>query len=100
MDELQKDVYIENMVDNLPTLRTKLGISQEGLAELIGVSRSTIATIERRKKKMTWNMFLSLVLVFTKNCETDKLLDVMGIYTDEFNEYIKNRSGGKGTDKV
>ena len=39
---------------------------------------------------MTWNMFLSLLLVFTKNKETDKLLSAMEIYTDEFNEFIKN----------
>ena len=92
MNEIQKSQLIENMVDNLPTLRAKMAISQEGLAELIGVSRSTITTIERKKKKMTWNMFLSLVLVFIKNKETDKLLGVMGIYTDELNEFIKYRS--------
>lgn len=90
MDEKQKSILIENMSDNLPTLRKKMGITQEGLAEIIGVSRSTIATIERKKKTMTWNMFLSLLLVFTKNKETDKLLNVMGIYTGELNEFIKN----------
>ena len=92
MDENQKNALIENMSDNLPTLRKKMNISQKGLAEKIGVSRSTIATIERKKKKMTWNMFLSLVLIFTKNDETNKLLSVMGIYTDELNEFIKYNS--------
>lgn len=90
MNEEIKNELIANMTDNLPTLRKKMGITQEGLAEKIGVSRSTIATIERKKKTMTWNMFLSLVLIFTKNGETDKLLSVMGIYTDELNEFIKN----------
>lgn len=79
---------IENMASNLPTLRKKMDISQEGLATLIGVSRSTIVTIESKKKTMTWNMFLSLVLIFTKNEETDKLLNAMEIYTDDSNEYI------------
>ena len=92
MDDEKKKILIENMADNLPTLRKKMVISQEGLAGLIGVSRSTIATIENKKKTMTWNMFLSLVLIFTKNKETDILLNVMGIYTDELNEFIKNRS--------
>ena len=90
MDEKQKNILIENMSDNLPTLRKKMRVSQEGLAEKIGVSRSTIATIERKKKTMTWNMFLSLVLIFTKNSETDKLLNVLGIYTDELNDFIKS----------
>ena len=92
MDEKQKSILIENMSDNLPTLRKKMRISQEGLAKKIGVSRSTIATIERKKKTMTWNMFLSLVLIFTKNSDTDILLNVMGIYTDELNDFIKNKN--------
>ena len=89
MDEKQKNVLIENMVTNLPTLRAKLGVSQTELSTKIGMSRSTIAAIENRKRNMTWNVFLSLVLIFTKNKETDKLLNVMEIYTDELNTFIK-----------
>ena len=90
MDVVQKEKLIQNMTDNLPILRKKLNLSQEELSELIGVSRSTIAVIEGRKKVMSWNMFLSLLMVFTKNKETDKLLNVLEIYTDEFNNFIKN----------
>ena len=79
------------MTDNLPTLRKKLNLSQEELASLIGVSRSTMACIENRKREMSWNTFLSLILIFTKNRETDKLLNVMEIYTDELNDLIKNK---------
>jgi len=92
MDEQQRNTLISNMADNLPVLRKKLGITQEELAEMIGVSRSTLASIEGKKRDMTWNMFLSLQLVFTKNKETDKLLNAMEIYTDEFNEFIKGYS--------
>lgn len=63
MDVVQKEKLIQNMTDNLPTLRKKLNLSQEELSELIGVSRSTIAVIEGRKKVMSWNMFLSLLMV-------------------------------------
>ena len=41
---------------------------------------------------MTWNTFLSLILVFTKNKDTDKLLNVMEIYTDDLNDFIKGHS--------
>ena len=89
MDEMQKNILLENMVTNLPTLRKRLGISQAELSTKIGMSRSTIAAIENRKRTMTWNVFLSLILIFTKNKDTDKLLNVMEIYTDELNAFIK-----------
>ena len=77
------------MTENLPVLRAKLGITQEDLAEKIGISRSTIVSIENKKREMTWNTFLSLILVFTKNEDTNKLLNVMEIYTDELHDFIK-----------
>lgn len=87
--EINKDLLINNMADNLPVLRKALGISQEELANKIGISRSTVVAIESRKRDMSWNTFLSLILLFTKNEETNRLLNVLGIYTDEFNSFIK-----------
>lgn len=92
MSDNEKETLIKNMVDNLPTLRKKLGVTQEGLAELAGISRSTLANIENRKRRMTWNNFLALLLIFIKNKETDKLLSVMEIYTDELNDFIKQNT--------
>ena len=86
---INKDELIKNMTENLPVLRAKLGITQEDLAEKIGISRSTIVSIENKKREMTWNPFLSLILVFTKNEDTNKLLNVMEIYTDELHDFIK-----------
>ena len=90
MDDRQKDILIANMVDNLPTLRKKLNMTQADLAAKIGIGRSSLTAIENKKRPMTWNTFLSLVLIFTKNKESDKLLNVMEIYTDELNEFIKS----------
>ena len=87
MNTNQKELLIKNMTENLPTLRKRLGISQEELSEKVGVSRSTIAGIENKKRSMSWNMFLSLLLIFIKNEDTDRLLNVMGIYTDELNAF-------------
>ena len=76
------------MTDNLPMLRRCLDLTQEELADKIGVSRSTIISIENKKREMTWNTFLSLMLLFTKNEGTNKLLNVLEIYTDEFHSFI------------
>lgn len=86
-----KDVLIERMTDNLPVLRKKANLTQSDIAELIGVSKFTILSIEKKQRKMSWNTFLSLMLVFTKNKETDKMLTLFEIYTDEFNDFIKMR---------
>ena len=93
MDERQKDQLTDNMVSNLPVLRKALGVSQEGLADMIGLNRSTVAAIENRKRKLPWDTFLALLLVFTKNSETDRLLNAMEIYTDGLNDFIKRRAG-------
>ena len=90
-NEINKEKLIKNMTDNLPMLRTRLGLTQEELADKIGVSRNTILSIENKKREMTWNTFLSLILLFTKNESTNKLLNVLDIYTDEFHVFIKEK---------
>lgn len=92
MDNMQKTILMDNMVNNLPALRKVLGVSQEGLADMVGLNRSSIAAIENHKRKLSWDTFLALVLIFIKNPATDKLLNVMEIYTDEFNVFIKGQT--------
>lgn len=89
--KLDKDKLIQSMTENLPMLRTRLGLTQEDLADKIGLSRSTVVAIENRKREMTWNTFLSLVLLFIKNETTNKLLTALEIYTDDFHDFIKDR---------
>lgn len=90
-NKINREEHILNMTENLPMLRTRLELTQYELAEKIGVSRSTIIAIENKKRDMTWNTFLSLMLLFTKNEDTNKLLNVLEIYTEEFNDFIKDR---------
>lgn len=90
MDEQMREKLIENMTDNLPILRKKLGLTQEEFATIIGVDRSTVAAIENHKRAMSWSLYLASLMVFTKNAETDKLLNVLEIYTDELNEFIRH----------
>ena len=89
--KLDKEKLIQRMTDNLPMLRTRLGLTQEDLANKIGLSRSTVVAIENRKREMTWNTFLSLMLLFIKNEVTNKLLTALEIYTDDFHDFIRDR---------
>ena len=87
-----RELLIERMVENLPVLRRKLKLSQETLAQIIGSSRYTVMLIETKKRKLTGNTFLSLVLLFDKNEDTAVLLRALGIYTDELDAYFKRDS--------
>lgn len=66
--------------NNLSSLRAKIGISQEELAGVIGVSRQTYYPIESGKKRMTWGMFLALIFMFDSIKETSEMLEDLRIY--------------------
>jgi DNA-binding XRE family transcriptional regulator len=87
-----REILIDKMTENLPVLRKKLKLSQENLAKFIGSSRYTVMLIETKKRRMTWNTFLSLVLLFDKNEETAVLLKALGIYTEDLDKMIKQQT--------
>ena len=70
----EREVLITKLVDELPVLRTKLGASQADLAALIDISRQTYSLIETKKRKLSWSIFLSLILVFDNNVQTHDLI--------------------------
>ena len=86
--QINKKELIEKMADNLPMLRSKLNFTQEEIASMIGVSRHTVISMENKKRPMTWNTFLSLILVFSGNSDTKMLMQVMGILTEELEEFL------------
>lgn len=82
-----KQAAIDKLLDNLPALRAMCHYSQEDLAELIGLSRQTVAMIESKKRGMSWSVFLSMMFVFSQSEATSKLLDILQIYSDELKEF-------------
>ena len=89
------DLLVERMTDNLPVLRKKLKLSQAELAKIVGSSRYTVMLYETKKRKMPWNIFLTLVLLFDKNEETSPLLKALEIYTEELERFILHDSGNE-----
>lgn len=86
--------YTQLMAQNLPMLRTCLGLSQLNLAEIIGVTRQTISAIESGTRKLSWGNFISLLFVFTQNEQTLLLLKTLGIYTEELESIFRIASLG------
>jgi DNA-binding XRE family transcriptional regulator len=87
-DYFSKTDLIIKMSENLRLLRTKLGLTQDVLADKVGISRQTLVNIENKKREMTWNNFLVLTTVFRAERSTSDLLDHFGIFTTELNKYL------------
>ncbi|MCQ2735951.1 MAG: helix-turn-helix domain-containing protein [bacterium] len=86
MSDSDKDKLIGLLTEELPVLRAKIGLSQEDLSNIIGISRQTYSTIETGKRKMSWNTFLSIILVFAFNEKTSTILEASGALSPELKE--------------
>ena len=80
IDKQYKENCIEIMVENLVALRAKAGITQEELANLVGVSRQTYYAIETNRRALSWNTYLSLLLFFDTNISTHVMLRDLNAY--------------------
>jgi len=83
LTDAEKDEFIATLTPNLTALRTHAEISQEELANLIGISRQTYSAIERKVRRMSWSTYLSLVLFFDHNQKTHKMLRALSLFPKE-----------------
>jgi DNA-binding XRE family transcriptional regulator len=88
MDDESRMRYMDAMTENLPVLRSKLGITQANLAERVGCTRHTLMAVEKRQRTMTWNTFLSLLLIFTINPSTSGLVRMLEISDDDLSAFL------------
>lgn len=79
----EKDAFIATLTPNLTVLRTRAEISQEELANLIGISRQTYSAIERKVRKMAWSTYLSLILFYDHNQKTHKMIRQLSLFPRE-----------------
>ena len=74
--DAKKTLCMVQLANELPVLRARLDLSQEDVAERIGVSRQTYNMIETKRRDMTWNTCVSLVTLFASNEKTRKLMGI------------------------
>lgn len=79
----EKANFIAMLTPHLAILRTQADISQEELANLIGVSRQTYSAVERKIRKMSWNTYLSLTFFYDHNRKTHKMLRQLSVFPQE-----------------
>ena len=78
-----KQELIEEFRKELPVLRAKARVSQEIVAEKIGISRQTYSGIETGKRDISWTTFLALVAYFQNNELTKPMIDGMSDFNDK-----------------
>ena len=61
--------------NELPVLRAKARVSQEDIANKIGISRQTYSSIETGKREMSWTTFLALIAFFQNTESTKQMLN-------------------------
>lgn len=76
---IENSIYLKNTItellrNELPVLRAKARISQEEIAEKIGMSRQTYSSIETGKREMSWTTFLALIAYFQNNESTKQMI--------------------------
>lgn len=86
--ELDKEKLIDILTEELPSLRAKIGITQEKLSDIIGISRPTYSVIEAKKRRMSWNVYLSLLMFFSQNEKTVKIVNSIGAFPTELRELL------------
>ena len=83
LTDAEKDSIVATLTPHLAILRTQAEVSQEELANLIGVSRQTYSAIERKIRKMSWNTYLSLVWFYDYNRKTHKMIRNISAFPHE-----------------
>ena len=83
-----KERLIAILTNELKMLRSKAEISQQGLADRLGVSRQTYGAIESKTQKMTWSNFLALLFLFKSNPDTAKIIEWIGAFPPELERYV------------
>ena len=93
-NEQERNLYINRLLDELPVLRTMLGISQDELANLLGISRQTYSSMETKRRKMSWPLFLSLILIFDNSEQTHEHLRQSGVFPQRLFNRADTQGGG------
>lgn len=87
MIDVQKKIT-KTLIEVLPMLRAKAKVSQEVVAEKIGISRQTYSSIETGKRDMSWTVFLALFAYFQNNEQTKDLIGKIDGLEDVVTQYL------------
>lgn len=83
ISDKKKDEYINKLLPQLATLRARVGVSQDELAGLVGISRQTYCLTESGSRSISWNTFLSIIMFYDYNEKTHDLIRSIGAFPED-----------------
>ena len=86
--DAKKTLCMVQLINELPVLRARLNLSQEDVADRIGVSRQTYNSIESKRRNITWNTCIALATLFASNEKTRKMMERQGSLLELLNEVL------------
>lgn len=86
---LDKDALTERFVIELSSLRARIGMTQDEVGDIIGVSRQTYSAIETKKQNISWAVHMALLLVFYENPTTRRASERAELFPDELKTVLK-----------
>lgn len=98
---IENSIYLRNTIiellrKELPVLRAKARISQEDIAEKIGISRQTYSSIETGKREVSWTTFLALIAYFQNNVSTKKMISEINGLSEGIEMIMESPDGVDG----
>lgn len=87
---INREELVEKLVANLPALRAKMKISQAELAEMVGIGRQTLISIENKSSKMRWDTFLAMVMIISRDNDAAELMLLLGLNLNDISVIIED----------
>ncbi|MBR4071154.1 MAG: helix-turn-helix domain-containing protein [Clostridia bacterium] len=101
ISDKKKDEYINNLLPHLATLRARVGVSQDELAGLVGISRQTYCLTESGSRSISWNTFLSIIMFYDYNSRTHDLIRSIGAFPEDlFYQFNLGQTNNSDLDKA
>mgnify|MGYP002509304872 FL=1 len=88
MKKIDKEELMNKFIFELPVLRARIGMTQDEISEIVGISRQTYSSIERRKRKLPWTTYMSLLFVFYFNSDTRESIERAELFPEDLKKTL------------
>lgn len=89
--DAKKELCCIQLVNDMPVLRARLGVSQDEVASKVGISRQTLSSYESRKRRMPWSVCIALVSYFSSNSKTRDMMNKNTYLYELVDEVFKSK---------